>query len=108
MADDGNDKNYFLYNLLMPDRQVSKLCKSFSNNLSAKRNNLPKVIDGAYVINLPKYKSIGSLWIALVVNSDNKRYFDSFRVDYTPKKIKKSEVTKISPQIFIEYKHMIR
>ena len=39
MADDGNDKNYFLYNLLMPDRQVSKLCKAFSNNLSAKRNN---------------------------------------------------------------------
>ena len=45
-------------------------------------------MDGAYVINLPKYKSIGSLWIALVVNSDNKRYFDSFRVDYTSKKLK--------------------
>ena len=33
MADDGNDKNYFLYNLLMSDRQVSKLCKAFSNDL---------------------------------------------------------------------------
>ena len=27
------------------------------------RNNLPKIKDGAYVINLDEYKSIGTHWI---------------------------------------------
>ena len=29
------------------------------------RNNLPKIKDGVYVINLHEYKSIGTHWIAL-------------------------------------------
>ena len=29
------------------------------------RNNLAKINDGAYVINLDEYKSIGTHWIAL-------------------------------------------
>ena len=32
------------------------------------RNNLPKIKDQAYVINLDEYKSIGTYWIALYVN----------------------------------------
>ena len=35
------------------------------------RNNLPKINDGAYVINMDEYKSIGSHWIALCANGDN-------------------------------------
>ena len=35
------------------------------------RNNLPKIKDGAYVIILDNYKSIGAHWIALYVNGDN-------------------------------------
>ena len=46
------------------------------------RNNLPQVKDGAYVINLDEFKSIGTHWIALI-------YFDSIGVDYIPKEIKK-------------------
>ena len=30
------------------------------------RNNLPKIKDGAYVINHDEYKSIGTHWIAYV------------------------------------------
>ena len=30
------------------------------------RNNLPKIKDGAYVINHDEYKSIGTHWIAFV------------------------------------------
>ena len=41
------------------------------------RNNLPKVKDGAYVINLDEYKSIRTHWI----------YFDSFGVEHIPKEI---------------------
>ena len=44
------------------------------------RNNLPKIKDGAYVINLYEFKSIGTHWIALHVNGNNIIYFDSFGV----------------------------
>ena len=56
------------------------------------KNNLPKIKDGAYVINLDKSKS--THWIALYVNGNNRRasydaiYFDSFRVEHIPKEIK--------------------
>ena len=59
------------------------------------RNNLPKTKDGAYVINLDKYESIGTHWIVFYVNGNNRRasynaiYFDSFGVKHSPKKIKK-------------------
>ena len=53
------------------------------------RNNLPKVKDVAYVINLDDYKSIGTHWIALYVNDNNIIYFDSFGVEHIPKKIKR-------------------
>ena len=42
------------------------------------RNNLPKMNDRAYVINLDEYKSIGTHRIALYVNDNNVKYFDSF------------------------------
>ena len=53
------------------------------------RNNLPKVKDGAYVINLDKFKPIGTHWIGIYVNPENVTYFDSFGVEHIPKGIKK-------------------
>ena len=59
------------------------------------RNNLPKIKDEAYVINLDEFKSIGTHWIALHVNGNNTRasygaiYFDRFGVQHIPKEIKK-------------------
>ena len=44
------------------------------------RNNLPKIKDGAYVLNLDESKSIETHWIALYVNVDNVTYLDSFGV----------------------------
>ena len=52
------------------------------------RNNLPKLKDGAYINNLEEYKSIGTHWRALHVNDDGS-CFDSFRLEYIPKEIKK-------------------
>ena len=52
------------------------------------RNSLPKVNDGAYVINLDEYKSTGTHWIALYVNGSNVICFDSFGVEHIPKEIK--------------------
>ena len=56
------------------------------------RYNLPEIKDGAYVKNLDEYKSIGTHWIALYVNGNNRSCnainFDSFRVKHIQKEIK--------------------
>ena len=51
------------------------------------RNNLPKVKDGTYVVNLDKCKSVGIHWITLYFNGDNITYFYSFGVENIPKQI---------------------
>ena len=51
------------------------------------RDNLPKIKDGAYVINLDEYSDIGTHWVALWVNNNNVTYFDSFGVEHIPKEI---------------------
>ena len=52
------------------------------------RDNLPKIKDGAYVINLDEYSDIGTHWVALYVQNNNITYFDSFGVEHIPKEIK--------------------
>ena len=51
------------------------------------RNNLPKIKDGAYIINLDEYSNIGTHWIALYANNNSVTYFDSFGVEHIPKEI---------------------
>ena len=46
------------------------------------KNNLPKIKDGAYIINLDQYESI-----VLYINAENVTYFDSFGVEFIPKEI---------------------
>ena len=58
------------------------------NDVSS-RNNLSKIKDGACIINIDDYESIGTHWIAFYINAKNVRYFDSFGVEYIPKEIKK-------------------
>ena len=53
------------------------------------RNNLPKIKDGAYAINLDEYESIGAHWIVLYVNGNDIIYIDSFGAEHIPKVIKK-------------------
>ena len=38
-------------------------------------NNLSKIKDGAYIINLDDFELIGTHWIALYVNAKNLTYF---------------------------------
>ena len=52
------------------------------------RNNLPKIKDGAYVINPDKYKSIRPYWTALYVNGNYVTYFDRFSCEHIPKEMK--------------------
>ena len=59
------------------------------------RDNLTKIKDGAYVINLDEYSDIGTHWVALYVHNDNHTYdnnvtyFHSFGVEHIPKETKK-------------------
>ena len=48
-------------------------------------NNLFKIKDRTYIINLDEYESIGTYWIALYVNAENVIYFDSLGVENIPK-----------------------
>ena len=52
------------------------------------RDDLPKLKDGAYVINLDEYSDVGTHWVALYVRNDDITYFGSFGVEHIPKEIK--------------------
>ena len=53
-------------------------------------NSLPeKIKNGAYMINLDKYKDTGTHSVALFCNKKQVIYFDSFGVEHVPEEIKK-------------------
>ena len=52
------------------------------------RDNLPKIKDGAYIINLDEYSDIGTHWVTLWVKNINVTYFDSFGVEHIAKEMK--------------------
>ena len=53
------------------------------------RNSFPKIEVGTYVINLDKYKSKAIHQIALYLNAEKVKYFDSFGVKHILKEIRK-------------------
>ena len=53
------------------------------------RNNLPKIKDWVYVINLDVYELIRTFLVVLYVNGDNVNYLNNFRVEYISKEINK-------------------
>ena len=72
------------------------------------RDNLPKVKDGAYVINHDEYSDIGTHWVALYVHNNDATYFDSFGVEHIPKETKAFINNKNITNICRFYKYMIR
>ena len=52
------------------------------------RDNLPRIKDGAYVINLDGCSDIGTHWFALYLQINDVTYFDSFGVEHIPKEMK--------------------
>ena len=52
------------------------------------RDNLSRIKDGTYIINLDKYSDIGTLGIPLYVQINDLTYFDSFEVEHIPKQIR--------------------
>ena len=65
------------------------------------RNNLPKLKNGAYIINLDHSENMCTHWIVNFVKSNEVIYFDSFGVEYIPKEImKRIENKNIKTSIF--------
>ena len=60
------------------------------------RNDLPKINDGENAINLDKFKSIGTHWIALHVNKNNQPILTALELNIFQKKLKKSNETKVT------------
>ena len=52
------------------------------------RDNLLKIKDGAYVINLDEHSDIGTHWIDLYVLNNDVTYFESLGVEHILKQIK--------------------
>ena len=52
------------------------------------RDNLRKIKDGAYKVNLDEYSDIGTHWVAFYASHNSVTYFDSFGVEHIPKEIK--------------------
>ena len=53
------------------------------------RNNLLKLKNGAYVINLDHSENTRTHWVVIFAKSNEVIYFDSFGVEYIPKEITK-------------------
>ena len=90
----GRGRLSFLKNgLLMPPHCLTnfEIQKYYQNepkfNGVYSRDNLPKIKDGTYVINLDEYSDIETHWIALYASNNNITYFDSFGIEHIPKEV---------------------
>ena len=60
------------------------------------RNNLPKVKDGAYIINLDEYKSIGTHWIVITEEHLTMQYIlIALELNILQKKLKNKNITPV-------------
>ena len=51
------------------------------------RDDLQKIKDGAYIMNLNEYSNIGTYWVALYIQNNDVSYQGSFGVGHIPRKI---------------------
>ena len=50
-------------------------------------SDLPRIKDGAYVINLDDKQIKGSLWVSLIIDKSTDVYLDSFGMEYIPQEV---------------------
>ena len=51
------------------------------------RDNLPRIKNGAFVIDLDEKQSKGTLWVSLLIDKYMVVYLDSFRIEYIPQEV---------------------
>ena len=52
------------------------------------RDNLQKIKDGAYLVNLDEYSNIGTQWVVLYAKNNDVSYFYSFGVEHITIEVK--------------------
>ena len=76
--------------LLHPLRNV-EITKYFSYeprfNSAFSKDNLPRIKDGKYVINLFDKQSKGTHWLSLFFDRHTAVYFDSFKIEYISQEV---------------------
>ena len=71
------------------------------------RNNLPRIKDEAYVLNLDDKNSKETHWVSPFIDRNTAIYLDFFGIEYIPLEVlKKSEINQLLT-IYLEYKIMI-
>ena len=56
-------------------------------NSAFSRDNLPRIKDGAYVINFNDKQSKETHWVPLLTDRHAAVYFDSFGIEYIPQEV---------------------
>ena len=51
------------------------------------RDNLPRIKDGKYVINIDDKNSKGTHWVSLFINKNTAAYFDYFGIEQIPQEV---------------------
>ena len=51
------------------------------------RDNLPRIKDGAYAINLDDNQSKETHWVSLFIDRDTAVYLDCFGIEYIPQEV---------------------
>ena len=82
-----------------------KVSKYYENDCSFNgvfpSKNLPRIKNGAYVINLDDKKSKVTHWVSLFIDRNTAVYFDSFGTEYIPQEVlNKIEDKSITHNIF--------
>ena len=70
------------------------------------RDNLPRIKDGAYVINLDGEQSKRKHWASLFIDRNTIAYFDSFIIEYIAQEVLNKKINQ-SLTTYLEYHLMI-
>ena len=82
-------KKIFMLPHPLTNFEIQKYCQNEPRfNGLYSRDNLQKIKDGTYIINLDEYSDIGTHWVTSYVQNDDVTYFDSFGVGHIPKEIR--------------------
>ena len=76
-------------------------------NLAHSRNKLLKIKNGAYIITHHESTSIGSHCVALQMDDNDVTNIDNLRVKHVSRQTKNKQATKISQQLFVEFKQNV-
>ena len=71
------------------------------------RNNIPRIKDGANVINLDDKKRKEAHSVSSFIDRNTAVYFDSFGIEYNPQELLRKPKINLSHTTYLEYKILL-